>query len=93
MAQLTIRIPDQLRRQMRRMREFNWSEVIRQAVQAKIDLETRKRPIRNRRLVIQAVKKQDSIADSLATRYNGAWDGVEVIRYWRSHRYSSSTHQ
>jgi hypothetical protein len=78
---------------MEKMRELNWSEIIREAIQARIHLEMRSRCVRDRRLVAQAVKKQNDIAEALSSRYDGAWTGVEVIRYWRSHRYSSSTRQ
>jgi hypothetical protein len=78
---------------MEKMRELNWSEIIREAIQARILLEMKRKRIRNRRLVDQAVKKQDEIAEALSKRYDGPWSGVEVIRYWRSHRYSSSTRQ
>ena len=93
MAQLTIRLPDSLRRQMERLRELNWSEVIREAIQSRIRLEMARKPARNRRLMLRAVKKQDEIAEALSSRYSGSWSGVEVIRYWRNHRYSSSTRQ
>jgi hypothetical protein len=78
---------------MEKMRELNWSEIIRQAIQERIHLEMRSKRVRNKRLMVQAVKKQDDIAEALSSRYNGPWSGVEVIRYWRSHRYSSSTPQ
>jgi hypothetical protein len=78
---------------MEKMRELNWSEIIREAIQARILLETKRKRIKNRRLTDQAVKKQNEIAEALSTRYDGPWSGVEVIRYWRNHRYSSSTRQ
>lgn len=93
LPQLTIRLPEQLKRQMERMRELNWSEIIREAIRARISQEMRSRRISNQRLIARAVKKQDEIAEALSSRYNGPWNGVEVIRYWRNHRYSSSTRQ
>jgi uncharacterized protein YicC (UPF0701 family) len=90
---LTIRLPEQLKRQMEKMRDLNWSEIIREAVQARIRFEMKRRRIKNKRLMDQAVKKQNAIAEALSSRYDGPWSGVEVIRYWRNHRYSSSTPQ
>lgn len=90
MAQLTIRLPDQLKRKMAKFRELNWSEVIRNAIEARILHEQTNIP-RDRRRMLQAVRRQDEIAEALASRYKGRWDGTEVIRYWREHRYSSST--
>lgn len=92
MAQLTIRLPESLKRQMERFRELNWSEIIRESIRSRIRLETSSSRVRNRQLVLQAARKQDEIAETLSSRYSGHWSGVEVIRYWREHRYSSSTH-
>jgi len=89
MTQLTIRLPDRLKKQMGRLKEINWSEVVRKAIEAKVVLEMSKRR-RDTRMALEAAKRQDEIAKVLASRYNGAWSGVEVIRYWRKHRYSSS---
>jgi hypothetical protein len=78
---------------MEEFRDLNWSEVIREAIGARIKLESKRRAVKNRRAALRAVRMQDEIADSLASRYSGPWNGVEVIRYWRDHRYSSSSHQ
>ncbi|MBS7650858.1 MAG: hypothetical protein QXN62_06765 [Candidatus Bathyarchaeia archaeon] len=90
MAQLTIRLPDHLKKQMRRFKEINWSEVMRKAIEARILLEL-DRIRRDRSLMIEAARRQDEIAKTLTSRYSGPWSGVEVIRYWRKFRYSSST--
>jgi hypothetical protein len=92
MAQLTIRLPDRLKKQMRRFREVNWSEVTRKAIEARIIIEaSRKR--REKRVMVEAARRQDELAKILTSRYSGPWSGVEVIRYWRKNRYSSSTPQ
>ena len=91
LAQLTIRLPDNLRQQMERFRDLNWSEVIREAIRSRILLETKRKASRNRRMMLRAVRRQDEIAEALASKYSGTWSGVEVIRYWRDHRYSSLT--
>jgi hypothetical protein len=75
---------------MGRFREINWSEVVRKAIEARVVLEMGKRR-RNTRVALEAAKTQDEITKVLASRYGGTWSGVEVIRYWRKHRYSSST--
>jgi len=92
MAQLTIRMPEPLRRQMKRFREVNWSEVTRKAIEARILLEMTRRQ-KDRHVMVEAAKMQDEIARILASRYTGPWSGVEVIRYWRRGRYSSWTPQ
>jgi hypothetical protein len=78
---------------MEKMRDLNWSEIIREAIQARIHFEMKRRRTKNKRLMDEAVKKQNEIAEALSSRYDGPWSGVEVIRYWRNHRYSSSTPQ
>jgi hypothetical protein len=75
---------------MKRFKEINWSEVMRKAIEARILVETDKRR-RDRCLMIEAARRQDEIAKTLSSRYSGPWSGVEVIRYWRKSRYSSST--
>jgi hypothetical protein len=86
MAQLTIRLPDRLKKQMGHLKEINWSEVVRKAIEARILFETRRR--RNTRTALEAAKKQDEIASVLASRYSGPWSGVEAIHHWRERSYS-----
>jgi hypothetical protein len=88
MAQLTIRLPDRLKKQMGRLKEINWSEVVRNAIEARIVEMSKRR--RDTRMALEAARKQDEIARTLASRYAGPWSGVKVIRHWRKHRYSSS---
>ena len=87
MAQLTIRLPDRLKKQMGRLKEINWSEVVRNAIEERIVEMSRRR--RDTRVALEAARKQDEIAQVLASRYAGPWSGVRVIRQWRKHRYSS----
>jgi hypothetical protein len=82
-------LPDRLKKQMGRLKEINWSEIVRKAIEARILVEMSRRR-RDRRMAFEAARKQDEIAEVLASRYDGPWSGVKVIRYWRKHRYSSS---
>jgi len=75
---------------MRQMRDLNWSEIIRETIEARVLLESKRR-VRDKRQALRARKRMNEIADTLFSRYSGPWSGVEVIRYWRTHRYSSST--
>jgi hypothetical protein len=76
---------------MRQMRDLNWSEIIREAIEARVLLESKRRRVRDKRQALRAKKRIDEIADTLSSRYSGPWSGVEVLRYWRTHRYSPST--
>jgi hypothetical protein len=60
-------------------------------IENKIASERRK--AKDREKIRAASKTQDRIARTLSRRYSGNWKGTEVIRYWREHRYSSSTRQ
>lgn len=82
-----------MRKRMEALSDLNWSEVVRQAIEARIAVEAARRQAKDRARMIKAAEKQDEIAARLTSRYKGPWSGVEVIRYWREHRYSSSTRQ
>jgi hypothetical protein len=89
MAIVNVRIPDDLKTRMSNLPELNWSEIVREAIENKISSERRK--AKDREKIRGALKAQDRIAQTLGRRYAGSWKGTEVIRYWREHRYSSST--
>ena len=89
MAIVNVRIPDDLKNRMSSLPELNWTEVVREAIESKIASERRK--AKDREKIRAASKTQDRIAETLSRRYSGNWNGTEVIRYWREHRYSSST--
>ncbi len=91
MGIVNVRIPDDLRAQMGSLPQLNWSQIIREAVEKRVLVE--KRRVKNRKMILEAVKAQDRIAEALARQYPRSWKATEVIRYWREHRYSSSTRQ
>ena len=93
LALISVRVPDELKRMMDQFPDLNWSEIIRQSIEARVMLELARRRIKNRDRMLKAVKRQDELAGRLASKFKGAWSGVEVIRYWREHRHSSLTHQ
>ena len=91
MAIVNVRIPDDLKTRMSSLPELNWSEIVREAIENRIASEGRK--AKDREKIRAASKTQDRIAETLSRRYPRNWKGTEVIRYWREHRYSSSTRQ
>jgi len=93
LAVISVRVPDELKKTMETFGDLNWSEIVRQAIEARVAFETARRRVKDRARMLEAVRRQDEIAAALASRYRGEWSGVEVIRYWREHRYSSSTRQ
>lgn len=91
MTFLTVRVPESLRKKMRRIRGVNWSGVIRGAIEDRVEEETKRQRERDRGAIMEAVAEQDRLAEQLGGRPAAGWNSVEVIRYWREHRYSSST--
>ncbi len=89
MAIFNVRISDDLKRRMEGLSHLNWSEIVRKAVEGRVLEEQGRRKERAR--ILEAIRTQDRIAETLARRYKGPWKGTGVIRYWRDHRYSSST--
>lgn len=76
MPLLTVKIDDELRKRISRMKNVNWSEVVRNAI----------------RLHLAKGEQRDLVKatlmnEKLRKRPVGRWDSVEVVRYWREHRY------
>jgi len=90
MGVITVRVPEKLKREIELSPDINWSKVVREAVRARIRLEMAKRGVKDKGRILEALKVQDEVA-AKTVRYKGEWSGVEVIRWWREHRYSSST--
>ncbi len=72
MGSVTVRVSDELKEQMNRYSDVNWSEVARNAFEEAIVREERKKAIEKVRVIVE--------------KDEGNWDGVEEIRKWRSHR-------
>lgn len=70
--------------------EVNWSQVVRSALEERITREVSTRRVKDRRRILKAVRVQDESAEKTAG-YRSQWSSLEVIRWWREHRYSSST--
>ncbi len=69
--------------------EVNWSQVIRTALEERAVKELAARRSRDRKRILRAMRIQDVAAKKTA-KYKSQWSGVEVIRWWRERRYSSS---
>ena len=72
MDSVTVKVSDELKEQMNRYSDVNWSEVARTAFEKAIVREERKKAIEKVRAIVE--------------RDDGHWDGVEEIRKWRSHK-------
>lgn len=83
---ITIRIPEDLKRKMDRIKDVNWSEVVRRAIADRLKMEE-KLKTKNWNLAARASKKSDDIRESLE-RVCGKtdYDSAETIRSWRDAR-------
>lgn len=84
MSVVTVRVDDELKKRMDRLRHVNWSEVVRRAIAERIALEetlASSRIIDVRRLE-EAIRDQDR----LRSKTTGKWSGAEEIRKWRELR-------
>ena len=78
---ISVRIDKELKKEMDKLSYINWSEVIRQAIEKKIEEEKSK--IRERD--IARIKRASEITRKLRRRIEG-WSSVEEIRRWRESR-------
>ncbi len=86
MALVTVRVPEQLRKQMRKLKSVNWSALMRQAVEARIKLE-RQASTRDWERVREGSRKADSIREEIERKYGYVgFNSAETIRYWRESR-------
>jgi len=77
---VSARIDEETRRRMRRLPHVNWSQVIREAIDERLQVEeARKRP--DRAQLVEAKRLADSVR-----RASPGWDSTEEIRKWRELR-------
>ncbi|MEM2935749.1 MAG: hypothetical protein QW231_01055 [Candidatus Bathyarchaeia archaeon] len=84
MSVVTVRVDEDLKAKMEKLKHVNWSEVIRKAIAERVMVEealTARRTI-NMSLLEEAMKDQDR----LRAKTTGRWSGVEEIRKWRELR-------
>jgi hypothetical protein len=65
---VTIRVPDRLKREMRKVKSVNWSALLRDAIQARIELEQRA-VARDWERVREAGVRADTIYREMASKY------------------------
>lgn len=76
MAVISVRISDEIKKRMEKLKHINWSEVIRRAIIEVLE-EEEGRNLARAVLLNEKVRK----------RAPEGWSSVEVIRFWREHRY------
>lgn len=89
MAVITVRLTEHLRTQMGRLRDVNWSAVVRDAIEARISLE--KAPSRDWDRVREADKMANEIFEEMHRKFGHVnYNSSETIRLWRARRYGST---
>ena len=90
MAVITVRLPEQLRKEMRKVRNVNWSDVVRDAIETRIRMEVRASK-RDWARVREAVRLTDLVFQEMQRKYGLIeYNSAETIRIWRERRYGST---
>lgn len=79
MSIVTVRVDDETKKKMKQLRHVNWSGVLREAVERKLEEE------KGRNLARALIAN-----DKLRKEAPAGWNSVETIRFWRDHRYGKS---
>jgi hypothetical protein len=86
MSTITVRIPDDLRKRMGRVKGVNWSEVIRRAILERVMVEE-EIGSKSWDLVRRAAEDADRLRMRLEAMYGKCnYDSTETIRSWRDAR-------
>ncbi|MEM0309099.1 MAG: type II toxin-antitoxin system ParD family antitoxin [Thermofilaceae archaeon] len=76
MAVVSVRVSDELKRRMERLRHVNWSEVLRQAIVRVLEEEE------GRNLALAVL-----LNERIRKKAPEGWDSTEFLRRWREGRY------
>lgn len=80
MSIITVRVDEETKKKMSQMQHVNWSGVLREAIDRKLAQESG-------RNFAKAVLTTDKVRKKAPS----GWNSVEVIRFWREHRYGKKT--
>jgi predicted transcriptional regulator len=90
MAVITVRLPEDLRKRMHRLRRVNWSAVIRDSIEHRVRLEERS-PERDWDRIRRAHRLAEEIFEENQRKYGHVnFNSAETIRYWRGREYRST---
>ncbi|MEM4531882.1 MAG: type II toxin-antitoxin system ParD family antitoxin [Thermofilaceae archaeon] len=76
MAVVSVRVSDELKRRMEKLRHVNWSEVLRQAIVRILEEEE------GRNLALAVL-----LNEKIRKKAPEGWDSTEFLRRWRDGRY------
>jgi predicted transcriptional regulator len=91
LALVTVRVPEELKKQMRRLKSVNWSSVLRQAIEERVELEQRS-VTKDLGRVREGSRKADAIRNEIERKYGHVdFNSAETIRYWRESRFGATS--
>ena len=79
---ISVRVDEETKRKMERLKHINWANVIREAIRRRIELEE---------AMLEGIDKARAMRASedmerLRAKTTGRWRGVEEVRRWRELR-------
>lgn len=80
MQVVSVKVDPEMKRRMSRLRDINWSEVIREAIRQRLELEERLRKPIDRRRALEAVRHMDEFRERVG---KSDFDSTREIRKWR----------
>ena len=91
MATITVRIPDELKKRMSLFSDVNWSEVVREALSERVEMEFQRRKIKEAEKVREASAVAERIYKALFSTYGEIpYNSAELIRRWRDAGWTTS---
>lgn len=91
MATITVRVPLELKKRMALFPDVNWSEVVREALVKRVELELRRRRSRDAERVKEGSAVAERIYESLLLKYGKVpYNSAELIRRWRDAGWTTS---
>ena len=83
MEVVSFKVDSATKRRMSRIRDINWSEVLRDAIRRRLELEERLRTPIDRRQALEAARRMDEFRNQIGpSEYNS----TKEIRRWRDLR-------
>ncbi|OGS45351.1 MAG: hypothetical protein A3K66_05065 [Euryarchaeota archaeon RBG_16_67_27] len=83
MEVVSIKVAPETKRRMEHLRDINWSEVLRQAIRRRLELEERLRAPVDRRRALAAARRMDDFRKRVGP---SDFDSTREIRKWRDLR-------
>ena len=83
MEVVSFKVDGTMKNRMARIRDLNWSEVLREAVERRLDLEERLRAPIDRRRALDAARRMDEFRAHVGP---SEYDSTKEIRRWRDQR-------